>query len=162
MNCTLRSSFWTSSVSLFFVQYFAKSVFLFNFQKRFFCNKPNARQIELMARGLPHRQPISGVANIIVVASGKGGVGKSTTAVNLAISLSLQGKSVGILDGDIFGPSVPSMLNLKEEPLVNDKNMMIPPVNYGVKWFVFKFYSQYNNMNFFKAYQWDFWLTLEL
>lgn len=95
--------------------------------------KPDARQIELMARSLPHRKQLKDVGNIIVVASGKGGVGKTTTAVNLAISLSLEGKSVGILDADIFGPTVPLMMNLKETPLTDEHNMIIPPVNFGVK-----------------------------
>ncbi|CRK90798.1 CLUMA_CG004488, isoform A [Clunio marinus] len=95
--------------------------------------KPDQRQVELMARSLPHRKKLKDVGNIIVVASGKGGVGKTTTAVNLAISLSLEGKSVGILDGDIFGPTVPLMMNLKEMPLTDENNMMIPLVNYGIK-----------------------------
>lgn len=86
-----------------------------------------------MARSLPHRKSLKDVTNIIVVASGKGGVGKTTTAVNLAISLSLEGKTVGILDGDIFGPTVPLMMNIKEMPLTDDNNMIIPPVNFGVK-----------------------------
>lgn len=96
-------------------------------------NKTDARQIEMMARSLPHRKMLKDVGNIIVVASGKGGVGKTTTAVNLAISLSLEGKSVGILDADIFGPTVPLMMNIKETPLVDEKNMIIPPLNYGIK-----------------------------
>lgn len=86
-----------------------------------------------MARSLPHRKKLKDVSNIIVVASGKGGVGKTTTAINLAISLSLEGKSVGILDADIFGPTVPLMMNIKETPLVDDNNMMTPPVNFGIK-----------------------------
>lgn len=86
-----------------------------------------------MARSLPHRKKLKDVGNIIVVASGKGGVGKTTTAVNLAISLSLEGKNVGILDADIFGPTVPLMMNIKETPLVDNNNMIIPPINFGVK-----------------------------
>lgn len=86
-----------------------------------------------MARSLPKRAPLPGVTNIVVVASGKGGVGKSTVAVNLAATLANMGKRVGLLDADIFGPSVPLMMNIHEEPLVDDRNLMIPPVNYGVK-----------------------------
>ncbi len=87
-----------------------------------------------MARSLPHRKKLKDVGNIIVVASGKGGVGKTTTAVNLAVALSTQGKSVGILDGDMFGPTVPLMMNVKETPLTDENNLIIPPVNYGIKW----------------------------
>lgn len=86
-----------------------------------------------MARSLPTRKPIPGVKDIIVVASGKGGVGKSTTATNLAVTLAAMGKSVGLLDADIFGPTIPLFMNLHETPLVDDNNIMIPPVNYGVK-----------------------------
>ncbi|KAG5676761.1 hypothetical protein PVAND_006570 [Polypedilum vanderplanki] len=123
-----------------------KSTFLANLKtlhslKRFYCSigpksdgrKLDARQIEMMARSLPHRKKLKDVQNVIVVASGKGGVGKTTTAVNLAVALSSQGKSVGILDGDIFGPTVPLMMNLKETPLTDENNLMIPPVNYGIK-----------------------------
>lgn len=86
-----------------------------------------------MAKGLPRRSPLVGVANIVIVASGKGGVGKSTVAVNLATTLAQMGRRVGLLDADIFGPSIPLMMNIREEPLVDDKNQMIPPINYGVK-----------------------------
>lgn len=89
-----------------------------------------------MARGLPKRKRIEGVKQILLVASGKGGVGKSTTAVNLATALKLveSRKSVGLLDADVFGPSVPLMMNIHESPMINEKNLMEPLVNYGVKW----------------------------
>ncbi|XP_055544423.1 iron-sulfur protein NUBPL [Wyeomyia smithii] len=98
-----------------------------------FSPQPDSRQAELMARSLPKRLPLDGVRDIVVVSSGKGGVGKTTTAVNLAVALAGNGKTVGILDGDIFGPSVPLMMNLTEQPLINDQNLMLPLVNYGVK-----------------------------
>ncbi|KAJ3160109.1 hypothetical protein HDU88_008347 [Geranomyces variabilis] len=88
-----------------------------------------------MSRGLPTRRPIAGVGKIIAVASGKGGVGKSTTAVNLAATLSAHaGLRVGILDADLFGPSIPLMLNLRNhEPETTDAGLLKPLVNYGVK-----------------------------
>jgi ATP-binding protein involved in chromosome partitioning len=64
--------------------------------QRVFGSKPDARQLELMARSLPHRKRLKDVEHVIVVASGKGGVGKTTTAVNLAVSLSLEGKRLAI------------------------------------------------------------------
>jgi ATP-binding protein involved in chromosome partitioning len=77
------------------------------------------------------------VKNIIAVASGKGGVGKSTVAVNLAIALALDGAKVGLLDGDIYGPSVPLMLGLEDAqpPLrdVDGKSLMVPIEKYGLK-----------------------------
>lgn len=95
-----------------------------------------ARQRELMARGLPKRKHIKGVKQILLIASGKGGVGKSTTAVNLAAALKIiePKKSIGLLDADVFGPSVPLMMNIHESPALNRDNLMEPLVNYGVKW----------------------------
>ena len=76
----------------------------------------------------------SGVRNVIAVGSGKGGVGKSTTAVNLAVALQLSGARVGLLDADIYGPNIPMMMGIKEDrPSVNDKDQLIPFENYGVK-----------------------------
>lgn len=92
------------------------------------------RQAELMARGLPKRKTIDGVKNVILVASGKGGVGKSTTAVNLSLALSKQKSSpkVSLLDADIFGPSIPTMMNITEQPLLDSKDKMVPVMNYGI------------------------------
>ncbi|GFO18379.1 Iron-sulfur cluster carrier protein [Plakobranchus ocellatus] len=95
----------------------------------------SGHQPDHRARGLPKKFPIPGVDHVILVASGKGGVGKSTTAVNLAVSLSVAGKGhkVGILDGDIYGPSIPTLMNLSGEPELNQQNLMLPLVNYGIK-----------------------------
>ncbi len=81
----------------------------------------------------PARQGVPGVGAIIAVASGKGGVGKSTTAVNLALGLSAAGLKVGILDADIYGPSMPRLLGLKGRPQTVDGRIIQPMENYGVK-----------------------------
>ncbi|XP_078089838.1 iron-sulfur cluster transfer protein NUBPL isoform X2 [Mustelus asterias] len=90
------------------------------------------RQRRLMARGLPKQQVIPGVKQIIVVASGKGGVGKSTTAVNLALGLAANNLVVGLLDADVYGPSIPRMMNLRGNPELTDSNLMRPLVNFGI------------------------------
>jgi ATP-binding protein involved in chromosome partitioning len=80
-----------------------------------------------------NRAPIPGVKNLVAVASGKGGVGKTTVAVNLAIALKNLGGSVGLLDADVYGPNVPVMLGTNEQPRAVDQQTIIPVEAYGVK-----------------------------
>lgn len=77
--------------------------------------------------------PIPGVKNILAVASGKGGVGKSTTAVNLALALAADGAQVGVLDADIYGPSIPRMLGLSGRPETVDEKRIVPMRAHGVQ-----------------------------
>lgn len=77
-------------------------------------------------------QKLPNIKHIIAVASGKGGVGKSTTAVNLALALAKEGLQVGILDADIYGPSQPTMLGISGKPETNDKGML-PMRNHGIQ-----------------------------
>ncbi len=78
-------------------------------------------------------KPIQGVKNIIAVASGKGGVGKSTTTVNLALALAAEGATVAVLDADIYGPSMPRMLGIKGKPESDDGQSLNPLVNHGIQ-----------------------------
>lgn len=89
-------------------------------------------KVRASGSGRSDAQPIEGVKNTIAVASGKGGVGKSTVAVNLAISLARAGASVGLLDADVYGPSIPLMMGIHEKPLMRD-NKIVPLEAYGVK-----------------------------
>ncbi len=79
------------------------------------------------------QQGISGIKNIIAVGSGKGGVGKTTVAVNLAIALAEMGASVGLMDADVYGPNVPRMMGIHEMPRVLGENRMEPLRSYGVR-----------------------------
>jgi len=82
---------------------------------------------------MPQRQPIPGVKNLVAVASGKGGVGKTTVAVNLALALARLGHRVGLLDADVYGPNVPIMLGSTQEPMATAQQHIIPVEAQGVK-----------------------------
>jgi ATP-binding protein involved in chromosome partitioning len=84
-------------------------------------------------RGLGDKLVIPGVRNIVAVSSGKGGVGKSTVAVNLAVSLALDGARVGLMDADVYGPNVPIMLGASDARPEVDVNRLVPIEAYGVK-----------------------------
>jgi ATP-binding protein involved in chromosome partitioning len=109
---------------------------------------PGAQQVTVHVRqpaGAPASQPgggadpwsnqarVPGLKRVVAVASGQGGVGKSTVAVNLACALRHLGLSVGLLDCDIYGPSIPLMMGINERPTVSLDDKLVPPANYGVK-----------------------------
>lgn len=96
------------------------------------CHNFLRRGVHSISRGLPKKLPIAGVKNILLVASGKGGVGKSTIATNLSIALSKR-CSVGLLDADVFGPSIPMMMNVSDVPESNHQKLIIPVNNYNIK-----------------------------
>jgi len=79
------------------------------------------------------RPPLPGVKNVIAVGAGKGGVGKTTVAVNLALSLARCGSKVGILDGDIYGPNVPIMLGISTQLTTNEQRQIVPAEKYGLQ-----------------------------
>ena len=89
----------------------------------------NVRSVSMPETG---RTPLPGVKNVIAVGAGKGGVGKTTVAVNLAVALARHGSRVGILDGDIYGPNVPIMLGLNTQ-LTTDGKRIVPAEKYGIQ-----------------------------
>lgn len=108
---------------------------------RMMVSKDAEIDITMSARVVSNRKDrkdvLPGVKNIIAVASGKGGVGKSTVAVNLALGLAAQGATVGLMDADIYGPSIPIMMGIRDErpkmTEVNGKGMIVPIEKYGIK-----------------------------
>src|SRR6202030_3559719 len=84
------------------------------------------------ASPMAKQSEIPGIAAVIAVASGKGGVGKSTTAINLALGLRDLGLRVGLLDADIYGPSVPGLTGIREKPQLSGDKKMIPLVRFGL------------------------------
>jgi ATP-binding protein involved in chromosome partitioning len=103
---------------------------------------PGVEQVRVevaAAAGAPAAGPVqgqnkmTGVKRVVAVASGKGGVGKSTVSVNLACALQHAGAAVGLLDCDIYGPSIPLMMGIRDRPTISAAQKLVPPVNYGVK-----------------------------
>lgn len=92
-----------------------------------------AFDIEVPTREVLADDPIPGVRNVILVMSGKGGVGKSTTAVNLTLALARLGHRVGLLDADIYGPSIPTMMGVSGHPVSKDGKLLSPLERFGVK-----------------------------
>src|SRR6266446_448067 len=90
-------------------------------------------EVQTHQQATPNVPPLPGVQNIIAVASGKGGVGKSTVATNLAVALSMAGLRIGLLDADIYGPSIPLMMGVHDKPQVSSTNRILPFFNHGVK-----------------------------
>ena len=94
--------------------------------------KPEAGYSQPRERAQWNLTPVENVKTVIAIASGKGGVGKSTTAVNIALAFAALGKNVGLLDADIYGPSIPRMLSLAGQPEIVD-GKMVPHERYGIK-----------------------------
>jgi len=95
-----------------------------------------AAQAQGHSHGRPpagQKQPVDGVRHVVAVGSGKGGVGKSTTAVNLALALRAEGLRVGLLDADLYGPSIPRLLGIEGKPAVREDGIFTPHEAYGLK-----------------------------
>ena len=96
-------------------------------------NQPTAPAVTQAPGGGTQPNKVAGIKRIVAVASGKGGVGKSTCSVNLACALQHLGERVGLLDCDIYGPSIPLMMGIKQRPTISADEKLVPPQNYGVK-----------------------------
>jgi ATP-binding protein involved in chromosome partitioning len=96
-------------------------------------NQPAAAPAQAGQSPWGQQAKVPGIGRIVAVASGKGGVGKSTLSVNLACGLQQLGVRVGLLDCDIYGPSVPLMMGIHQKPTISEQEKMVPPGNYGVK-----------------------------
>ena len=95
--------------------------------------KGGEKKIDAAGDPWADRAPISGIKNIIAVASGKGGVGKSTISTNLAIALSQQGLQIGLMDSDIYGPSIHIMMGVEDRPMVTSDQKIIPMEKFGIQ-----------------------------
>jgi ATP-binding protein involved in chromosome partitioning len=85
------------------------------------------------SHAMPSPVALPGVSKIIAIGSGKGGVGKTTVAVNIAIALSKLGQRVGLIDADVYGPNVPMMMGSSQQPVVGAGNQIIPNLTHGIK-----------------------------
>lgn len=109
---------------------------------------PGVKNVEVKISSEVRSNPVTDtsslkkVKNIIAIGSGKGGVGKSTVAVNLAASFAMDGAKVGLLDSDIYGPSVPIMIKSDGVPTLNNDKLMQPPVAYGIKFISMGFFAR--------------------
>ena len=96
-------------------------------------NQPAAPVGGQPAGGMAAPNKVPGIKRVVAIASGKGGVGKSTCSVNLACALQHLGERVGLLDCDIYGPSIPLMMGINKRPTISADEKLVPPQNYGVK-----------------------------
>ena len=86
-----------------------------------------------MKNPFDHQKILSGIQHVIAIGSGKGGVGKSTVALNLSLSLKNLGFKVGLMDGDLYGPSIPSLVGAKNQRMIVENDHLIPILKYGIK-----------------------------
>src|ERR1035437_7853628 len=105
------------------------------FQSTVFIREFPKEQTKRMAHSpaMPAPVALPGVSKIVAIGSGKGGVGKTTVAVNLAIAPSRLGQGVGLIDADIYGPNVPLMMGSAKQPVVGEDNRIVPNETHGVK-----------------------------